>query len=115
MKITAEFEYIGFYDLNDVTDIRSSNSKGHIQIKFIEKDNENNKIEYSVNLHKIEDSRNEYRGNFISHYIDTKKEYLSGSADCKLIKDGNEYYLIGYWEQESNRYGWTFAITKETS
>lgn len=112
MKIATEFEYIGFYDLNDITDIRSTKEKGHIQIKFIE---QKNRTEYSVNLYKIEDSRNEYRGSFISHYIDTKEEHSSGSADCKLIKDENEYYLIGNWTEDSNRYGWTFAITKETS
>jgi hypothetical protein len=107
--VKIESEYIGFYELNDISNIRCTREKGHIQIKFIDTD----RIEYSVNLYRKKEKGNKYNGNFISHSIDTKEENSSGEADCKLIKNEDEYYLIGYWTEDSIRYGWTFLITPQ--
>lgn len=108
MKI--ESEYIGFYELNSFSNIRCTRKKGHIQIKFIDNDD---KIEYSVNLYRKNEKSNEYNGDFISHSIDTKDKNTWGTANCKLIKDEDGYYLIGYWTENSVRYGWTFLITPQ--
>ena len=106
----GQSEYIGFYDINSITEIRCTRKKGHIQIKFLDTENQ---IEYSVNLHQKNEKSKEFSGKFISHSIDTKEEISSGVADCKLIKDENDRYLIGYWMEDTVQYGWTLLLSKQ--
>lgn len=103
-------DFIAFSEFSDYSNIKCSISSGKIKIVFTQMDER--KIEYIVTLHATSEQSYEFNGSYISRYIDTNEECVSGTASCKKFEDDEEYCLVGYWVEGDCKYGWTLLVQK---